>query len=450
MSSTQLILLGIFCLAQFFNVFNASTVLVSLPSLGANLHFAPGTLQWILSAYTLTFALFVLVTRTLANIFHPKPIFCLGFMFVGVFNIPVGASVHPIMAIVFHVLQGMGAAMNVPSGIAMLHTTFPDPVECSAAYASYALAAMVGNISGFIVGGVLTARTSWHWVHYLCVIMVIPMSAAAWFLLPVHTTPLKSEWRSVDIPGFLTLTAGLILFMYAISDAIDAGEHTSFLSAFPQVITTLILSVIAFVTFFIIKSVVAHPALLLRTWRNKNFTLLFFYALSPYWWCLGCKLQLVTIFLNLWYDLPLIAALRCLPIGIAGGVASYLVGCVLPYLPTKWVLVTMQLLTATGSMLFAFAGMEERYWSFVFPWMVVGMLGLASAYVGCTTTVMGNTWKGEEGVMGAVMYTAYQVGSTIGIAILMSIMEGINSHQPNDQISQFKGYTVSFWSTLAQ
>ncbi|KAF9490814.1 MFS general substrate transporter [Pleurotus eryngii] len=439
----KLVLLGVFCSAQFFDVFNASAVLVSLPSLGADLHFAPGALQWILSAYTLTFASFMLVAGTLADIFHPKPIFCLGFAFVGVFNIPVGASVHPVMAIVFRALQGMGAAMNVPSGIAMIRTTFPDPVEHSAAYTSYALAATVGNISGFVVGGVLTARTSWHWVHYLCAIMVIPMSVAAWFLLPAHTTPLKSEQRSVDIPGILTLTAGLILFVYAISDAVDAGW------ASPQVITTLILSIIAFVAFFAIESVVAHPALPPQTWRNKNFTPLFFYVLCPYWWCLGCKLQLVTVFLNLWHDSPLVAALRCLPIGVAGGVASYFVGRVLPYLPAKWVLVAVQLLTATGSMLFALAGTEERYWSFVFPRMVVGMLGLASVYVECTTMVMGDAQKGEEGVVGAVMYTAYQVGSTISIAILTLITEGVNSRQPNDQISQFKGYAASFWSMLA-
>ncbi|KAG9227060.1 hypothetical protein CCMSSC00406_0008260 [Pleurotus cornucopiae] len=470
----KLVLLGVFCSAQFFDVFNASAVLVSLPSLGADLHFTPGALQWILSAYTLTFASFMLVAGTLADIFHPKPIFCLGFAFVGVFNIPVGASVHPVMAIVFRALQGIGAAMNVPSGIAMIRTTFPDPVERSAAYASYALAATVGNISGFVVGGVLTARTSWRWVHYLCAIMVIPMSVVAWFLLPAHTTPPKSERRSVDIPGVLTLTAGLILFVYAISDAVDAGW------ASPQVITTLILSLIAFIAFFVIESVVAHPALPPRTWRNKNFTPLFFYALSPYWWCLGCELQLVSIFLvrhisislytlqsaqtNQRTDSPasnssrtsgttrpssIIAALRCLPIGVAGGVASYLIGRVLPYLPAKWVLVAAQLLTATGSVLFALAGTQDRYWAFVFPGMVVGMLGLASAYVGCTTAVMGDARKGEEGVVGAVMYTAYQVGSTIGVAILTSITEGINSRQPNDPISQFRGYAASFWSTLA-
>ncbi|KAF4607679.1 hypothetical protein EYR40_000014 [Pleurotus pulmonarius] len=411
--------------------------------LGEDLHFAPGALQWILSAYTLTFASFMLIAGTLSDIFHPKPIFCLGFSFVGIFNIPVGASVHPIMSIVFRALQGIGAAMNVPSGIAMIRTTFPDPVERSAAYASYALAATVGNVSGFVVGGILTSRTSWRWIHYLCAMMVIPMSLAAWFLLPKHTTPLKAQRRGVDIPGVLILTAGLILFVYSISDAADAGWGS------PQVITTMVLSVIAFVAFFVVESIVKHPALPPKTWRNKNFTPLFFYALSPYWWCLGCQLQLVSVFLNLWNDSPLIAALRCLPIGVAGGVASYLVGRFLPRLTAKWVLVGAQIFTATGSVLFALAGSEERYWSFVFPGMVIGMLGLASAYVGCTTTVMGDARKGEEGVIGAVMYTAYQVGSTIGVAILTSITEGINARQPGDATSQFRGYAASFWSTLA-
>ncbi|KAF4584771.1 hypothetical protein EYR38_002002 [Pleurotus pulmonarius] len=170
--------------------------------------------------------------------------------------------------------------------------------------------------------------------------MVIPMSFAAWFLLPKHRTPPKAQRRGVDIPGVLTLTACLILFVYSISDAADAGWGS------PQVITTMVLSITAFVAFFVVESIMEHPALPPKTWRNKNFTPLFFYA---HWWRLGCQLQLISVFPNLWYDSPLIAALRCLPIGVAGGVASYLVGRFLPRLTAKWVLVGAQILTATGS-----------------------------------------------------------------------------------------------------
>lgn len=442
----KLVVLGVLCSAQFFDIFIGNAVVVSLPSLGEDLHFTPGALQWILSAYTLTFASFMLIAGSLSDIFHPKPIFCLGFAFIGIFSVPVGASVHPIMAIVFRALQGMGAAMNVPSAIAMIRTTCPDPVERSAAYAAYALAGTVGNVSGFVIGGVLTARTSWRWIHFVIAIMVIPAAGAAWFLLPTHTMPARAQRRGVDIPGVLVLTSGLILFVYAISDGAESGWGS------PQVVTTLVLSVVVFVLFFAIERIVNSPALPPKTWTNRNFTPLFFYAWSPYWWCLSSQLQLVSVFMTLWHDSPLIAAVRCIPMGVAGGVASFLAGKYVPRLNPKHILVCSQALMALGSVLFALAGgerVEARYWSYIFPGMVVGMFGLAGAYVGCTTMVMGGARKGEEGVVGAVMYTAYQVGATLGFAVVTSITEGVNAGRPADPASLFAGYAASFWSMVA-
>ncbi|KAF4562936.1 hypothetical protein EYR36_003369 [Pleurotus pulmonarius] len=410
----KLVVLGVLCLAQFFDVFIGNAVVVSLPSLGEDLHFTPSALQWTLSAYTLTFASFMLIAGSLSDIFHPKPIFC--------------------------------AAMNVPSAIAMIRTTCPDPVERSAAYAAYALAGTVGNVSGFVIGGVLTARTSWRWIHFLIAIMVIPAAGAAWFLLPTHMMPAKSQRRGIDIPGVVLLTSGLILFVYAISDGAEAGWGS------PQVVTTLVLSVIVVASFFVTEKFTKNPALPSKTWTNKNFTPLFFYAWSPYWWCLSSQLQLVNVFMNLWHDSPLIAAVRCIPIGVAGGIASFLAGRYAPRLNPKHMLVCSQALMALGSVLFALAGGEKaeaRYWSYIFPGMVIGMFGLAGAYVGCTTMVMGGAREGEEGVVGAVMYTAYQVGATLGFAIVTSITEGVNTGRQADSASLFAGYAASFWSMVA-
>lgn len=124
----------------------------------------------------------MLISGSVSDIFHPKPVFCAGFAVVGLFAIPVGASVHPIMAIVFRALQGIGAskllnflstrilahshsgaAMNVPSSLAMIRIAYQDPVEQNHAYAWYASAGAIGNVLGFIIGGVLTARTTWRW-----------------------------------------------------------------------------------------------------------------------------------------------------------------------------------------------------------------------------------------------------------------------------------------------
>ncbi|KAJ8520062.1 hypothetical protein ONZ45_g3098 [Pleurotus djamor] len=411
----KVLVLLVLCLAQFFDIFNANAAIISLPSMGTDLGFTQGSLQWVLSAYTLTFASFMLISGSISDIFHPKPVFTAGFAVVGLFSIPVAASVHPIMAIVFRALQGIGAAMNVPSAIAMIRISFPDPIEQSSAYALYALAGAVGNVTGFVIGGVLTARTSWRWVHYLIAIIIIPTSALAWFILPSRSLKTSSPRRSIDFPGVFTLTAGLILFVYAISDGAEVGWGS------PQVISTLVLSVVSVIAFFFIERIVKNPALPPATWSNKNFLPLFFYAWSPYWWLLGCELQLVGIFMDLWHQSALSAAVRCIPLGVAGGVSSWLSGRFGPLLPPNVLLVGGQAFMAVGAILFALADTIDKYWSHIFPGMVVGMLGLAGA--------------------ARFPYPVFQVVTSIAV--------GVNSGLPQDPVSQHEGYAAAFWSMVA-
>ena len=102
-----------------------------------------------------------------------------------------------------------------------------------------------------------------------------------------------------------------------------------------------------------------------------------------------------------------------------------------------------------GSVLFALAKEPSHYWSYIFPGMIIGMIGLAATYVGSSATTMAGARKGEEGVVGAVLYTSYQLGSTIGIAVAAAVTQGVNKTQPLDAISQYKGFEASFWSLVA-
>ena len=101
-----------------------------------------------------------------------------------------------------------------------------------------------------------------------------------------------------------------------------------------------------------------------------------------------------------------------------------------------------------GATLFALAKTPDHYWSYVFPGMIVGMIGLASAYVAANVTTMAGAPPGEEGVVGAVLYTSYQLGSTIGIAIASAVTVGVNQGRPLDALSQYMGYAASFWSLV--
>jgi len=273
--------------------------------------------------------------------------------------------------------------------------------------------------------------------------LVIPFALASWFILPTHKNHTHENKQSIDWPGVFSLTVGLVLFVFAISEGSGSQWGT------PRVIVPLVLSVVMFAAFLVIERIVKDPALPPRTWSNKNFLPLFFYAWSIYWWVFGAEMQFVQIFMDLWNMSALSAALRCLPMGISGGITAYLTGVFAPKIPRRILLVSGQVFMAVGAILFALADTPDKYWPYIVPGMIVGMLGLASAYVGCTIVMMEGARPGEEGVVGAMMYTSYQVGATIGLAIVSSITLGINAGViSQDPTSLFKGYQASFWSLV--
>ncbi|TFK33520.1 major facilitator superfamily domain-containing protein [Crucibulum laeve] len=405
----KILILSILCAAQFFDIFNAVASIVSLPQISEDLNFKPGTIQWILSGYTLTFASFMLVAGRIADILHPKPVFTAGFLVIGILSIPVGASVNPIMAVIFRALQGIGAAMNVPSAMALISLYFSEADQRSRAYAIYGASGAVGNVLGVVVGGVLTASASWRWVYYLLAIAMSPLAVASWFILPTHQTPPSTSRRSVDWPGVFSLTAGLTLFVFAITEGSAGGWKSA------RVIVTLVLSIVLLTTFLVIERIVKDPAFPTRTWSNKNFTPLFFYAWSIYWSIFVSEMQLVEIFSTLWHESALLSAVRCIPMGLTAVIASPLVGTYAPRLSRRFLLVGGQIISVAGVVLFALADTRDKYWSHIVPGMIVDMVGLSLSYVACTTVVMEGARPGEEGVVGAVMNTAYQIGATIGL-----------------------------------
>jgi hypothetical protein len=281
-------------------------------------------------------------------------------------------------------------------------------------------------------------------VFYLLAILIIPFSAVSWFVLPGGSSSAEKTKKSLDWPGVTSFTVGLILFVFAISEGSISGW------ASPRVIAPLVISIFAFGAFLVIERIVKDPALPPRTWTNKNFTPLFFYGWSIYWWVFAAQMQWVEVFTSLWGISTLSAALRCLPLGIAGGTTAYLTGIFAHKVPRLVLLVSGQVLMGVGSILFALADDKSKYWSHVVPGMIIGMFGLGVAYVACTIVVMEGTRKGEEGVVSAVMYTSYQVGATLGLAIIASITLGVNSKlvAEGGDLNEFAGYAASFWSLL--
>lgn len=441
-SLRKALLLSVLCSAQFFDIFNAVSVIIALPDISNALHFPSGALQWVVSAYTLTFASTFLLAGRLTDIYHAKPIFCAGYLMVGILSILCAVSVNPIMLLVFRAIQGIGAAMTFPSALAMIVQYFPGKAEQSRALAIFGGFGAIGNVIGFILGGILTARTSWRWIFYLVAIIVTPFSLVSVFVLPKSSRKAENKGRNLDWQGVVALSGGLILLVYGLTDGNNGGWGR------PQIIVTLVFSVVFLAGFFIIEYVVSDPAIPPKTWKIRNFVPLFIYCWSLYWFLNCAEIQLIQVFQDLWGWSAIKAAVHCIPIGIAGGISTYIAGILALHIPKKILLLSGQVLMAVAAVLFALADSPDKYWSHILVGMILAMIGLATAYVAANVFILMDAPKGQEGVISAMMNTAFQLGATVGLAITTAVTLGINNTLPNDPVSQFQGYQASFWSLL--
>ncbi|KAF8990900.1 hypothetical protein BDQ17DRAFT_1333181 [Cyathus striatus] len=207
--------------------------------------FSAGTIQWILSTYSLMFTAFMLVAGCIADIIHP----------------PIRASINLIIAIIFCAIQGIGAAMNTPSAMALINMNIMDPNEHSCAYAIFGGVSAIGNVCGLDIS-----------VFYLLAITVMPLAAISWFILLPHQKPELETPRSIDWAGVSSLTVSLILFVFTLTKDSATGWGSA------HVIATLILSAVLLHVFHVIEQIVKDPVFPSHTWTNKNFTPMFYYA----------------------------------------------------------------------------------------------------------------------------------------------------------------------------
>ena len=176
------------------------------------------------------------------------------------------------MLIVFRAITGIAGALTTPSSMAIIVETFPSPKEQSIALGIYGATASIGDSSAFLIGGAIVQNASWRWAFYIIAMGAIPLSIITFVVLPASMVNNK-EKGSIDLLGIATLTAAMVLFVYGFSNASGRGWGS------PQIIVSVIMSIVMLALFIVIERVTKDPAIPLRLWHIKNFTPMFFYSL---------------------------------------------------------------------------------------------------------------------------------------------------------------------------
>jgi EmrB/QacA subfamily drug resistance transporter len=411
-SRTRLIL-GLIIAAGFLDVVDFSIVQVALPTIQVELVVSLAESQWIIGAYGLTLAGFLLLSGRAGDIYGQKKLFVSGVALFTVASFTGGLAPSLLSLIVSRAIQGVGAAISTATAFAILVTTFPEGHERNRALGIFVAVLSAGFAAGSILGGVLTAAFGWRSVLFVNV----PIGTVAAVLSQkfLANNPGRAVNKHLDLPGALSSTSGLILLVYAFTNAATEG----FLSI--QTILPLGLSAIVLAGFLAIENRSKSPLMPLGFLRRGSVLTANILALILTS-SAGGVVFLLTIYLQRVSHYGSFAGgLEFVPPAlifffVGGWGSSWLVN----RLGLKPVLITSMTLVTLGSALLTQITVNSGYFG-ILPGMIVWSLGASIGFPAMNIAALAGTRPGEEGLASGIIGTSQRVGFPLGLAILLTI-----------------------------
>ncbi|KAL4244770.1 MFS transporter superfamily protein [Abortiporus biennis] len=443
------VLLALFCAAQFIDAVSGSALFAAIPTLVKDLDIAEGETAWIISAFQLTFAAFLLISGRISDIYSPKYAFVVGAFILGCFSIGAGFSPDKITLIVLRALSGVCASLTIPSALTLLVNFFPDPTEQGRALGLFGGCGAIGNALGLIIGAVFVEFATWGWVFWFVAIVSIPISGACFLLVPEDSTRSNRDhtssgprWKSLDLGGISVLTIALTLFIFALTSVSEAGWGSA------RVLAPLIISIFMMVGFFYYETKIPPEVASVppSTWFLPNFPVLVALAALPYFWWSTASTTYTTLWQTVYHWSVISTALRMLPIGAFCLFVSFSSGLTKKISP-KYILLFAEILLMVATILEALADSPSKYWSFVFPAFIIGSSGAMLTYTHSYIAIFRASPPAMAGTVGAIFNCALQLGSAVGLAIDASIQTSVEAKHGGP--THYNGRAAAFWFLLA-
>ncbi len=429
--------------AQLMIVLDATVVNVAIPTIHHALHFSSTNLEWLVTAYSLTFGGLLLFGGRTGDLYGKRRMFMLGIAIFAISSLLGGLAVNDVWLIFTRGLQGIGAAIAAPTALALIATNFPEGRERNRAMGVYAAMSGGGGAVGLLLGGLLTSYVSWRWIFFVNV----PIAAVVLFLAPRALSESETSSGHLDVPGAVTATGGMLALVYGLSNV--SSHSWSSLST----IISLAGSVVLLVAFAFIERRSKEPLMPLSIFSNRNRSASFAVML-----CIGIALFALFYFLTLYLQNILgWSAIRTgvgfLPmtfgIIIAAGITSQLVSKIGVRVP----LIVGSGASVLGMLWITRITVSSSYLDILGPLIVIA-LGLGFVFVPLTLTAVSGVQAEEAGLASALLNTMQQVGGAIGLAVLATVaIDSKNSqlHGIHDatttavNIATTHGYTTAFF-----
>ena len=413
-SRTRWLALYVLCLGDLMIVLDVTIVGVALPSIRQDLGFSETSLAWVVNAYLLTFGGFLLLGGRLGDLFGHRRLFLIGTALFTAASLACGLSGSQELLIAARAVQGLGAAIVSAVALSLMMTLFTEAADRAKAMGIFGFVASGGGSIGVLLGGVLTDVLNWHWIFLVNVPVGALVVALTFKLVPAARV--EGATGRLDIAGAVTVTASLMLAVYAIVN----GNQNGWTSA--ETLGVLAGAAALLALFLAIELRARSPLVPLGLFRLRNLAVSnvvgIFWAAAMFAWFFLSALYLQLV---LGYS-PLQVGLAFLPGNVIMGILSVGVSAklVMRY-GFRIPLATGLLLAAAGLLLFARAPVDGNFVVDVLPSMILLGLGAGMAFNPVLLAAMSDVEPGEAGLASGVVNTAFMMGGALGLAVLASL-----------------------------
>ncbi|MDD1717964.1 MAG: MFS transporter [Methanoregulaceae archaeon] len=413
---TPLLIVALLSLAQLMIVLDFSIVNVALPSIQSQFNLAPTQLQWVVSAYALTFGGFLLLGGRASDMFSRKTVFLAGLVLFSVASLLGGLAGSAVLIFISRAVQGLGASMLSPSALSLITTTFREGGERNRALGIFSSMAALGFTTGVILGGFLTSTLSWHWVFFVNVPIGAFLFSAGIFVIP---PPEKNhERRGFDLTGAVLVTTSVLMIIYAITEVSVPGEPLV------NIAVLLLLSAALGASFIIVERRACIPLVPLDIFRRGTIALSDL-AMFLTFGANAALVFIITLFLQEVRGFsPLVTGLIFVPAGLGGITGAVLAPRLIRRIGFRYMMVTGLFLFGASIAGITTIGTTSSIVLLMILYYI-GALGLVSSIVSMNIAGTTGVDQHHQGLAAGLLTTAQQIGAAIGVSVASVVVTTI-------------------------
>jgi EmrB/QacA subfamily drug resistance transporter len=433
--------LGIICAAIFVVVLDIAIVNVALPSIGRDLGFEDENLQWVITAYALTYGGFLLLGGRAADLLGRRAVFMGGMALFTIASLACGLSQNEAMLIAARAVQGLGAAIVSPAALSIISVTFTEGSERNKALGAWGAVAGSGAAAGVLFGGILTKYLGWEWIFFVNIpVGAIVLALTLRYVRESRRRDIKHEY---DVIGALSVTTGLVLLVYAISEAPDVGWATF------RTIGLLVLSGLLLAFFLVWEAREREPLMPLGIFRNPMLSAANAVGFLQTGGMFGS-------FLLLTFYMQQVLGLSVLQTGMAflatAGTAVVMAApaqALVTRFGVKPVAIIGMALLALGALWYTQIDVDGSYSVDLLPGFLAVGIGLPFSYIPITIAALAGVPEHQAGLASGLLNTSQQIGGAIGLAVISTVafehFENLVQEGNPPPVALTEGFQWGFW-----